>query len=68
MTGHSRSTLVDQVYAHSLQSGMASVKERVTSRALGEQPKLRVIDGGRPDVRELLETAPAETPKERAES
>jgi hypothetical protein len=40
---HSRSTLVDQVYAHSLQSGMASVAERVTALALGEQPKLRVI-------------------------
>jgi len=42
--GHSRSTLVDQVYAHSRQSGMASVAERVTARALGEQPKLRLID------------------------
>ena len=30
--GHSRSLLVDQVYAHSLQSGMASVAERVTAR------------------------------------
>jgi len=32
--GHSRSHLVDQVYAPSLQSGMASVAERVTARAL----------------------------------
>lgn len=55
--GHSRSTLVDQVYAHSLQSGMASVAERVTARALGEQPKLRVIEGGSRDVRETLEQA-----------
>jgi integrase len=51
MMGHSRSTLVDQVYAHSLQSGMASVAERVTARALGEQPKLRVIEGKARDVR-----------------
>src|SRR5215813_1223968 len=53
--GHSRSTLVDAVYAHSLQSGMASVAERVTTRALGEQPKLRLIDGGPRDVRQTLE-------------
>ncbi|HUA26401.1 MAG TPA: hypothetical protein VMA54_19890, partial [Steroidobacteraceae bacterium] len=53
--GHSRSTLVDQVYAHSLQSGMASVAERVTARALGEQPKLRVIEGGARDVRQALD-------------
>jgi hypothetical protein len=54
--GHSRSTLVDQVYAHSLQSGMASVAERVTARALGIEPKLRVIEGGKsPDVRQPLE-------------
>jgi hypothetical protein len=68
MMGHSRSTLVDQVYAHSLQSGMASVAERVTSRALGEQPKLRVIDGGQPAVRQPLETASLNTPQERAAS
>jgi integrase len=55
--GHSRSTLVDQVYAHSLQSGMASVAERVTALALGEQPKLRVIDGGQQDVRQTLDEA-----------
>ncbi len=36
--GHSRSHLVDQVYAPSLQSGMASVAERVAARALGEKP------------------------------
>jgi len=53
--GHSRSTLVDQVYAHSLQSGTASVAERVTARALGEQPKLRVIEGGARDIRETIE-------------
>jgi len=38
-----RSHLVDQVYAHSLQSGMASIAERVNAQALGEQPKLRVV-------------------------
>ena len=55
VVGHARSTLVDSVYAHSLQSGMASVAERVTALALGEQPKLRVIDGGQRDVRQPLE-------------
>ena len=34
--GHSRSHLVDQVYAHSLQSGMASVAERHRDSAQGE--------------------------------
>jgi integrase len=61
--GHSRSTLVDQVYAHSLQSGMASVAERVTARALGEQPKLRVIEGGAQDVRQPLEEVAAGSKK-----
>jgi integrase len=64
--GHSRSTLVDAVYAHSLQSGMASVAERVTSRALGEQPKLRVIEGSAPDVRRPLDESPAEGSETRA--
>lgn len=64
--GHSRSTLVDQVYAHSLQSGMASVAERVTARALGEQPKLRVIEGGQRDVRQPLDESPAEGSENRA--
>ena len=52
--GDSRSTLVDQVYAHSLQSGMARVAGRVTALALGEQPKLRIIESGQRDVRETL--------------
>ena len=30
--GNSRSALVDQVYAHTMQSGMAGVVERVTAR------------------------------------
>jgi integrase len=55
MMGHSRSLLVDQVYAHSMQSGMASVAENVTARALGVKPQLRVIEGGKPNVREPLE-------------
>jgi hypothetical protein len=47
-----RSARVDQVYAHSMQSGMASVAENVTARAFGAKPQLRVIDGGKPDARE----------------
>jgi integrase len=57
MMGHSRSTLVDQVYAHSMQSGMASVAENVTARALGVKPQLRVIEGGQRDVRQPLDEA-----------
>jgi integrase len=64
--GHSRSTLVDHVYAHSLQSGMASVAERVTARALGEQPKLRVIEGKQRDVRQPLDESSAESSENRA--
>jgi integrase len=55
--GHSRSLLVDQVYARTLQSGLASVATAVASRVLGEQPKLRVIEGGARDVRESLDGA-----------
>jgi hypothetical protein len=36
---------------------MASVAERVTARALGELPKLRVIDGGHRDVAHPLQSA-----------
>jgi hypothetical protein len=64
--GHSHSTLVDAVYAHSLQSGMASVAERVTALALGEQPKLRVIDGKQRDVTRSLDESPAEGSENRA--
>ena len=64
--GHSRSVLVDEVYAHSLQSGMASVAERVTARALGEQPKLRLIEGKQRDVRQPLDESPAEGSENRA--
>lgn len=64
--GHSRSTLVDQVYAHSLQSGMASVAERVTARALGEQPKLRVIEGKQRDIRQPLDERSVESSETRA--
>jgi integrase len=38
MMSHSRSTLVDAVYAHTMQSGMASVADNVTARALGVKP------------------------------
>lgn len=51
---------MDQVYAHSMQSGMASVASAITARALGEQPKLRVIEGGQRDVRETLENTKPE--------
>jgi integrase len=51
--GHSKSTLVDAVYAHSLPSGLAGMSERVTARAFGTTPQLRLIDGGR-EVREPL--------------
>ncbi len=62
MMGHSRSHLVDQVYAHSMQSGMASVAERVTARALGEKPVLRVIEvAAAPDVRQPLDAGKNET-------
>jgi len=43
MMGHARSSLVDLVYAHSMQSGMSSVAERITARVFGDQPKFRVI-------------------------
>jgi integrase len=56
MMGHSRSVLVDQVYAQTMQSGMASVAESVTNRALGIKPQLRVIEGGQPDVRQPLDS------------
>jgi integrase len=58
--GHSRSTLVDAVYAHSLASGLAGVAERVAGRVFDEKkkPVLRVIEGGAsPDVRQPLDNA-----------
>ncbi len=66
MMGHAKSALVDQVYAHSMQTGMASVAERVTARALGEQPKLRVIEGGQRDIREPLDEGSNQPQKESA--
>lgn len=66
MMGHSRSTLVDQIYAHSLQSGMASVAERVTARALAEQPRLRLVEGVARDVRKPLEKTADRTEKRSA--
>lgn len=54
--GHSRSTLVDAVYAHSLASGMAGVAERDAGRVFDAKPQLRVLESGAsPDVRQPLE-------------
>src|SRR5580658_5941852 len=54
--GHSKSTLVDAVYAHSMQSGLSGVAESVTARALGLKRQLRVIEGGNcRDVGEALD-------------
>ncbi len=54
--GHSRSTLVDAVYAHSLASGMAGVAERVAGRVFDVKPQLRVLEGGASqDVRQPLD-------------
>jgi hypothetical protein len=66
--GHSRSTLVDEIYAHALPSGMASVAERVTGTALGEQPKLRVINGTPRDIRKPLENDSPEPKAAKASS
>jgi integrase len=63
MMGHKRSTLVDEVYAHSMQSGMASVAQSVTDRALGVKPQLRVIEGGARDVRQPLDNTSMEAKK-----
>ena len=57
MMGHARSTIVDTTYAHTMQSGMASVAESVAARALGVKPQLRVIEGGSREGREPVETA-----------
>jgi hypothetical protein len=53
--GHARSTLVDSVYAHTMQSGIASVAENVTARALAVKPQLRVIGGDPSAVRQPLD-------------
>jgi integrase len=60
MMGHAKGTLVDQVYAHTMQPGMASVASAITARAFREQPKLRLIEGGQRDVRETLENTKSE--------
>ena len=44
-------------YAHSMQSGMASIAESMTSPVMGAKPQLRVIEGGQRDVRQPLENA-----------
>jgi hypothetical protein len=53
--GHARSRLVHEVDAHALPSGMASVSERVTARALGKRTKLMIIEGRKRDVRRSLD-------------
>jgi hypothetical protein len=59
--GRSRSVLVDQVHAHSIQSGMAHISENMTARAVGIKPQLRVIEGGKsPEVRQPLENPVAD--------
>jgi len=60
MMGHAKSTLVDQLYAYAMQSGMTSVASAITARAFGEQPKLRLIDGGQRDIGETLENTKSE--------
>jgi N-acyl-D-aspartate/D-glutamate deacylase len=47
---------------------LASVAERVTARALGEQPKLRVIEGGALGVRQTLDDAVEEVSETKAAS
>jgi hypothetical protein len=59
--GHPR-----QWVARRLQSGMASVAERVTALALGEQPKLRVIEGNQRAVRQPLDEPSAAESEQRA--
>jgi hypothetical protein len=58
MIGPARSSLVDQVYAHTMRSAMASVAENVTARVFGLKPYLRVIESGNSrDVTQPLEEA-----------
>jgi hypothetical protein len=57
--GHARSTIVDTIYAHTVDSALAGVSDRVgltgstppaapdPPTAPGQPPKLRVIEGGR---------------------
>jgi hypothetical protein len=45
---------------------MASVAERVTALALGEQPKLRVIEGNQRAVRQPLDELSAAESEQRA--
>jgi hypothetical protein len=69
-TGHSRSQTVDEVYAHALPSGMKSVAERVTARALGYQTRSAIVSGSEPnerDVRRSLDVSP-EAPADEAAS
>ena len=64
--GHSRSQIVDDVYAHALPSGMTSVAARVTARALGQQIKPRLVSSNERDVTRSLPVSPEEPSDEAA--
>lgn len=53
--GHSKSQLVDAVYAHAIPSGLAGVTASVATRVMGKHPKLRLIEGGKQDVSPSLD-------------
>jgi hypothetical protein len=55
-------------YAHALPSGMASVAERVTARALGKRTKLKIIEGKKRDVRRSLDDTSKKAEKKVASS
>lgn len=63
-----RNVLMHQVYAHALPSGMASVAERVTARALGKRTKLKIIEGKKWDVRRSLDDMSLKAEKKVASS
>lgn len=65
-TRHAASTLVDQVYASALPSGMAQLAERVAEQALGLKPELRSIDGSKlQSIGPPFDVAPIATTKQR---
>jgi integrase len=68
--GHSRSQIVDDVYAHALPSGMTSVAARVTARALGQQIKPRLVSSNEHNERDVTRSLPVspEEPSDEAAS
>ncbi len=48
--GHATSGLVDEIFADPLPSGMAQLAEPVAERELVIEPRLRLIDGGKPQT------------------